>query len=55
MKLRFMQVYDQNGVNGPMTLQYWNKEEKQWNDVPAFRISYKEEKEATYNKNYRGY
>ena len=52
MKLRYFQTYDKNGVDSSIQLQFWNKEDLKWEDVPFVRCSDKEEMVALYNENY---
>jgi hypothetical protein len=47
MKLRWLQTYDENGVNSEWILQYnnhpWDKEFSEWEDVEYIREREKEE------------
>ena len=55
-KLRFFQVFDENGLNGPENLQYWDKDIKEWVSVGFVRVSYKEEEDAIKDRNrYEGW
>jgi hypothetical protein len=50
-KLRYFQVYDENGRDSPTYLQYWDEEEKIWADVPFIRTSVRNEEEYMHDKN----
>ena len=46
MKLRWFQTYNKNGLDSQVALQYWNKEDGEWLDIPFVRIS--EDREDEY-------
>ena len=52
MKLRYFQVYDKNGMESPIDLQYWREDDKQWINVPFVRVSFRDEKAALLDKNW---
>lgn len=37
MKLRWITLYDANGLNGEKTLEQWNPQHQFWEPVPEYR------------------
>lgn len=39
MKLRYLTIYNEHGLDGERTLQIWNEDLKMWEDIPDIRCS----------------
>ena len=50
MRLRYFQTFDKNGVDSPVSLQYWDKDVERWESVEFVRVRESEEEDEMTNK-----